>query len=122
MSVSVSVYTQPGGHLFLSTISRTPLAHLLTVTLAEDVLRLVSPGTHHSSKFVKPAELDAFFDSLPGWSSSELDAKGGNAATGREARGVIYKPWKGEWDLVSKGMGEWGRVVNYVYSVRRPRE
>jgi polyprenyldihydroxybenzoate methyltransferase/3-demethylubiquinol 3-O-methyltransferase len=33
-----------GGHLLLSTISRTPLARLLTITLAEDVLRLVTPG------------------------------------------------------------------------------
>ncbi|KAG6909019.1 hypothetical protein DXG01_002405 [Tephrocybe rancida] len=52
---------KPGGHLFLSTISRTPLAYLLTIFLAEDVLRKVSRGTHTYSKFIKPTELVAFF-------------------------------------------------------------
>ena len=33
---------QPGGHLFLSTIARTPLAYLITIFAAEDVLRRVS--------------------------------------------------------------------------------
>ncbi|KAG6819371.1 hypothetical protein H0H93_012454 [Arthromyces matolae] len=52
---------KPGGHLFLSTISRTPLAWFLTIFLAEDVFRKVSRGTHTYSKFIKPTELVSFF-------------------------------------------------------------
>lgn len=103
---------QPGGHLLLSTISRTPLAHFLTVTVAEDLLRLVSRGTHTSSKFVKPEELDDFFDEL-GW--------GRAGSGGREARGIVYLPWKGEWELVGKNVGWVGRGANYVYGVRKPK-
>lgn len=99
---------QPGGHLFMSTISRTVLSHLLTITLAEDVLRLVSPGTHTSSKFVNPEELDAFFDDL-GWKCPT-----------REARGVAYLPWKGEWVLAGKNVGWIARQANYLYAVRKP--
>ncbi|CED82458.1 hexaprenyldihydroxybenzoate methyltransferase [Phaffia rhodozyma] len=99
---------KPGGHLVLSTISRTALAHLLTITLAETVLRLVSPGTHTSSKFVKPTELDEFFDSL-GWTGPE-----------RESRGVIYNPLIGKWVLVAKNTGEFGKLANYLYFVRKP--
>lgn len=122
--------SQPGGHIILSTISRTPFAHLLTVTMAESVLRLVSPGTHHSHKYIKPVELDGFFDSI-GWTNlpGGLAAGPPSAALGggvggsvREARGVAYLPWKGEWELMSPGLGELGKLCNYYYFVRRPAE
>jgi hypothetical protein len=48
---------QPGGHLFLSTISRTPLAYFPTIFLAENVLQKVSQGMHTHSKYIKPSEL-----------------------------------------------------------------
>lgn len=96
--------------------------------MAESVLRLVSPGTHHSHKFVKPAELDAFFDGL-GWASADvpagLAAAGPSTAVGgsvREARGVAYLPWKGEWELMTPALGELGKQCNYFYFVRRPSE
>lgn len=117
---SWSCPSQPGGHLVLSTISRTPLAHLLTITFAETLLRLVSPGTHTSSKFVKPSELDAFFDSI-GWNDSGI--AGYNGASGvRESRGIIYVPWKGKWELVGRNVGEAGKAVNFLYYVRRPKD
>ncbi|KAL7414639.1 S-adenosyl-L-methionine-dependent methyltransferase [Mrakia frigida] len=106
---------KPGGHLLLSTISRTPLAHFLTVTVAEDLLRLVSAGTHTSSKFVKPEELDDFFDEL-NWGVG-----GVGGSSGREARGIVYLPWKGEWELVGKNVGWVGRGANYLYGVRKPK-
>lgn len=78
--------------------------------MAESVLRLVSPGTHTSSKFVNPAELDEFFDEL-GWKGSE-----------RESRGIVFNPLVGEWKLVGKNVGEWGKLANYLYFVRKPLE
>ncbi|GAA5948593.1 hypothetical protein JCM3775_007161 [Rhodotorula graminis] len=99
--------TKPGGHLLLSTISRTPLARLLTITLAEDVLRLVTPGTHTYHKYIKPQELADFF-AEKGW-------------VGFETRGCPYDPLTGKWRLLGLGeVGGIGQLVNYFASVRRP--
>lgn len=48
---------RPGGMFLFDTINRNPLARLATITLAEDVLRLLPRGTHDPAKFIKPAEL-----------------------------------------------------------------
>jgi len=52
---------QPGGHLFLSTVARTPLSYFLTIFMAEQALGLVTPGTHTWSKYVNADEMHAFF-------------------------------------------------------------
>ncbi len=48
---------RPGGLFLFDTINRNPLARLATITLAEDLLRLLPRGTHDPAKFIKPAEL-----------------------------------------------------------------
>lgn len=58
----------------LSTISRTALAKLLTITLAEDVLGLVSKGTHHYGKYVRREELWEF---VAGGGGEGEEGKGG---------------------------------------------
>ena len=50
---------RPGGLFLFDTINRNPLARLATITIAEDVLRLLPRGTHDPAKFIKPAELRA---------------------------------------------------------------
>ena len=52
---------QPGGHIFLSTVARTPLSYFLTIFMAEQALGLVTPGTHTWSKYVNADEMHAFF-------------------------------------------------------------
>ena len=47
----------PGGIFLFDTINRSPLARLATITIAEDVLRLLPKGTHDPQMFIKPAEL-----------------------------------------------------------------
>lgn len=47
----------PGGHLFLSTISRNPKAWLLAVVGAEYVLGMLPRGTHDYERFIRPSEL-----------------------------------------------------------------
>ncbi len=49
----------PDGLFLFDTINRNPLARLATITLAEDVLRLLPKGTHDPALFIKPAELRA---------------------------------------------------------------
>lgn len=48
---------RPGGLFLFDTINRNPLARLVTITIAEDVLRLLPRGTHDPSMFIKPQEL-----------------------------------------------------------------
>jgi len=48
---------RPGGLFLFDTINRNPLARLATITVAEDILRLLPRGTHDPTMFIKPAEL-----------------------------------------------------------------
>ncbi|MEM6889054.1 MAG: bifunctional 2-polyprenyl-6-hydroxyphenol methylase/3-demethylubiquinol 3-O-methyltransferase UbiG [Pseudomonadota bacterium] len=48
---------KPGGLFLFDTINRNPLAKLATITVAEDVLRLLPKGTHDPKLFIKPEEL-----------------------------------------------------------------
>ena len=50
---------RPGGLFLFDTINRNPLARLATITIAEDVLRLLPRGTHDPAMFIKPHELRA---------------------------------------------------------------
>lgn len=91
--------------LLLSTISRTPLAHLLDITMVEQVMRIVTPGTHTYSKFIKPSELREYF-AAKGW---EI-----------ETRGCIYNPLSGGWVLLGPGeYGGMGELVNYFVCARK---
>lgn len=103
-------FSQPGGVLLLSTISRTPLANFLTIGMAERILRLVTPGTHTYEKYIKPDELRDYFK----------EPKHGGQWTDLEQRGCIYDPIKGGWRLY--GMGEWGGLAekaNYFFVARK---
>ena len=50
---------RPGGLFLFDTINRNPLARLATITVAEDVLRLLPRGTHDPAMFIRPTELRA---------------------------------------------------------------
>jgi 2-polyprenyl-6-hydroxyphenyl methylase/3-demethylubiquinone-9 3-methyltransferase len=47
----------PNGHLFLSTINRTPRAFTEAIIGAEYLLRLLPAGTHEYARFIRPSEL-----------------------------------------------------------------
>ncbi|MFO7758562.1 MAG: bifunctional 2-polyprenyl-6-hydroxyphenol methylase/3-demethylubiquinol 3-O-methyltransferase UbiG [Roseovarius sp.] len=50
---------RPGGLFLFDTINRNILARLVTITLAEDILRILPRGTHDPALFIKPSELRA---------------------------------------------------------------
>lgn len=50
---------KPGGLFLFDTINRNPLSRFATITLAEDILRLLPKGTHDPDLFIRPAELSA---------------------------------------------------------------
>ncbi|KAL1733939.1 S-adenosyl-L-methionine-dependent methyltransferase [Schizophyllum commune] len=104
---------KPNGHLFLSTMARTPLAYFLTIFMAEKVLGRVSPGTHTWSKYINPSELVDHFKER-GWIGSQLPMR-----MQAEVRGMIYNPLSGRWSLAPRGA--WGAEdCNYVFWVRKP--
>ena len=55
--VQVARTLRPGGLFLFDTINRNPLARLATITVAEDLLRLLPRGTHDPAMFIKPREL-----------------------------------------------------------------
>lgn len=48
---------RPDGLFLYDTINRNALSRLATITVAEDVLRLLPHGTHDPEKFIRPLEL-----------------------------------------------------------------
>jgi len=54
---SIQILLKPGGHVFLSTLNRTPLAFALGIVGAEHIARLLPRGTHRYDRFIRPSEL-----------------------------------------------------------------
>lgn len=130
----------------MSTISRTPLSYFLTILMAEHVLRLVTPGTHTHSQYIRPDELVNFFRDDLRWFSSEPQSQlqsqsqspssppsspaGNEGGRGQtrvpsrlqfETRGTAYLPWKSAWVLAPRGAGKWGaEECNYFFWARKP--
>jgi 2-polyprenyl-6-hydroxyphenyl methylase/3-demethylubiquinone-9 3-methyltransferase len=48
---------RPGGHVFFSTLNRTPKSYLFAIVGAEYVLRMLPLGTHDYTRFIRPSEL-----------------------------------------------------------------
>lgn len=91
---------KPGGHLFFSTISRTPKAYVMAVVGAEYVLNLLPKGTHEYAKFLKPSELIRFAESA--------------GLTLTDLRGMDYNPFThvAKWKADTQ--------VNYIISCVKP--
>lgn len=115
---SLDKLVKPGGHLFMSTIARTPLSWLLTIFMAEDVLRLVTPGTHTHHQYINPQELVDFFQDDLKWygKHSTLPER-----LHFELRGTAYLPWKRAWTLAKSQTSLPGtRECNYFFWARKP--
>ena len=93
---------RPGGHVFFSTIHRTPKAWLLAVVGVEYVLRLLPRGTHDYGRFLRPSELDR--------------AARGAGLELAETAGLRYDPFTGRARVGGRP------DVNYLAWYRRPAE
>ncbi|KAI9494956.1 3-demethylubiquinone-9 3-methyltransferase protein [Zychaea mexicana] len=103
---------RPGGTLFLSTMSRTFASYLLTVALAEDVLRLVHQGTHDWTKYITSKELISAVESM------------GQDWAVQDVRGVFWDPACRQWRVAQeKGLIGAGGLesleVNYFLTAKR---
>ena len=96
----VRPFVKPGGWLVMSTIARTWMSWFTTNLIAEDLLRIVPPGTHDWNKYINEDELRRFFLDK-GWDSPRV-------------MGVVYVPGLG-WKEVRGSE----KVGNYFFAVRR---
>jgi 2-polyprenyl-6-hydroxyphenyl methylase/3-demethylubiquinone-9 3-methyltransferase len=92
--------TRPGGHVFFATLNRHPLAWLLAIVMAEDVLRIVPRGTHQYRRFIRPRELQRWAQAA-GLGRGQMD-------------GMLYLPYFRRACLVRQ------TAVNYLAHFRRP--
>lgn len=91
---------RPDGHVFFSTLSRTPKAWLFAVVGAEQILGLLPRGTHDYARFLRPSELDRAAR------AAELERC--------ETAGLRYGPFTGRVRLGVRP------DVNYLAWYRRP--
>ena len=73
---------RPGGLFLFDTINRNPIARLATITIAEDVLKLLPKGTHDPDMFIKPAELRAELNTA-GFTTGRMVGLGPRGITAR---------------------------------------
>lgn len=92
---------KPGGHVFFSTINRSPKAYTFAVIGAEYILRLLPAGTHDYHKFIKPSELTRWCR------HSGLDVTG--------MTGLVYNPLTKVYRLKDNDVS-----VNYMMATRKP--
>lgn len=91
---------KPGGHLFVSTLNRTPAAFALAIVGAEYVARLLPRGTHQYASFIRPSELGG------GLRAADLQLD--------DVSGLMYEPWRNGARLIPR------TDVNYVAWARKP--
>lgn len=99
MITQLAALLAPGGHLFLSTLNRTPKAFFLGIVAAEYLLDLVPKGSHHYDKFIKPEECRKMLRN--------------NGLQLQALSGVHYSPWNASARLQE------GTDINYlVYATK----
>jgi 2-polyprenyl-6-hydroxyphenyl methylase/3-demethylubiquinone-9 3-methyltransferase len=97
---ALGTLVRPGGHVFVSTLNRTPRAYAMAILGAEYVLRLIPAGTHTYAKFIRPSE-------LAGWART-------SGLVVADVAGLEYDPFSRSAQLTSDAR------VNYLLHLRRP--
>jgi 2-polyprenyl-6-hydroxyphenyl methylase/3-demethylubiquinone-9 3-methyltransferase len=97
---ALATLVRPGGHVFVSTLNRTPRAYAMAILGAEYVLRLLPAGTHTYAKFIRPSE-------LAGWARAA-------GLVIADVAGLEYDPFSRSARLTSDAR------VNYLMHLQRP--
>ena len=103
-SVIKSCYelVKPGGHVFFSTINRSPKSYAFAIIGAEYILKLLPKGTHDYRKLIRPSEMSS-------WArKAGLNVK--------DLTGMTYNPFTKHYKL--------GRNVdvNYLMHTHKPTD
>ena len=92
---------KPGGHVFFSTINRSPKSFLFAIVAAEYLLKLLPRGTHDYDKLIRPSEL------IGATRRAGLDLI--------EMTGLVYNPLTQVYRLQDRDVS-----VNYMLALRKP--
>jgi 2-polyprenyl-6-hydroxyphenyl methylase/3-demethylubiquinone-9 3-methyltransferase len=92
---------KPGGHVFFSTINRSPKSFLFAIVAAEYLLKLLPRGTHEYDKLIRPSEL--------------LGATRRAGLELIEMTGLAYNPLTQQYRLEAGDVS-----VNYMIALRKP--
>jgi 2-polyprenyl-6-hydroxyphenyl methylase/3-demethylubiquinone-9 3-methyltransferase len=76
---------KPGGHVFFSTLNRTPKSYLFAILGAEYILKLLPKNTHDYAKFILPSELSC-------WARQQQ-------LSVQEIKGIAYNPFTHHFKL-----------------------
>lgn len=76
---------KPNGHLFLSTLNRTPQSYLFGILAAEYILGWAPKGTHQWNKFISPQELSRLLEA--------------HDFQNRSVQGLNFSPITQDWKL-----------------------
>ncbi|WP_298440177.1 bifunctional 2-polyprenyl-6-hydroxyphenol methylase/3-demethylubiquinol 3-O-methyltransferase UbiG [uncultured Ferrimonas sp.] len=93
---------KPGGHLFMSTINKTPEAYLTTIIGAERIVKALPVGTHDFDKYLRPSQLSR-------WSEQ-------SGLVMKNASGLFYNPLTKTVRLIDS------LRVNYILHAQKPEE
>jgi 2-polyprenyl-6-hydroxyphenyl methylase / 3-demethylubiquinone-9 3-methyltransferase len=109
--VEIARVLAPGGVFFFDTINRTPLSKLLTIKVAQEwkLTRVLPPGLHDWSQFIKPAELDELIRTH-GLARQEVVG----LLPGVDPLSVAYAMWRYKRGTIS--VGELGRRLAFRIS------
>ncbi|KAJ3021541.1 hypothetical protein HKX48_008303 [Thoreauomyces humboldtii] len=99
-----SQLVKPNGLIFFSTINRTPLSYLLTIFMAEKVLRWVPPGTHEHSKYISPEEMKQYLTSAD--------------CQPIHTKGMGFNPLTKQWRLL-EGTGLGDLQMNFITGAQK---
>lgn len=86
---------KPKGSFFLTTLNRTTQSWLGAIVAAENLLRIVPPGTHQWELFVQPGELQMMLEKC--------------GCTTKLVHGMCYNPITNDW--------KWSNNVSINYAV-----
>ncbi|RHZ45262.1 hypothetical protein Glove_682g12 [Diversispora epigaea] len=121
-----------GGHLFLSTISRTPLSYFLTILLAEKVFKIIPSGTHDFNNYIKPDEIQAIIQEIK--TNKDSNNERNNETISKNVSGNFSERWGFVTDIIGIGLnpitGKWFEFykwiptriqldVNYIITAKR---
>ncbi|MFI4936956.1 MAG: bifunctional 2-polyprenyl-6-hydroxyphenol methylase/3-demethylubiquinol 3-O-methyltransferase UbiG [Candidatus Berkiellales bacterium] len=92
---------KPDGHLFVSTINRTPKAFAYAIVGAEYLLNLIPKGTHDYQRFLRPSELNRFAEK--------------HGLVLKQMKGINYHPFRKVYSLCQDVS------VNYLMHFQKER-
>lgn len=101
--------------------------------MAENVLGLVSKGTHNYEKYIKPIELVEYFKDQVGWLNQNDITLDDHSLTSiidstpiinrlkGQINGMVFNPIENQWNLTSDSIptSNW---CNYIIWIRKPIE